>query len=361
MIGAMRPRTAGGFLLALLLGGVPSSLAVTAAAGSPVPKLTSRQRAERIAELPAEERAWLTVYVAPILLPEERDLFLQLSTDYQREMFRNEFWARRERDGLAPPLGPGYQARYAHLREVAAESYDGVDSDAGRMVVRLGEPASVEELSSRCSEVFRQAEIWSYPSRTSRADGRHLFYRPSFGAARRLWIPGDREIFQTSSCLSTFEQACALASSGSPSCPGSSVPKSCAGACTVARLAAQIALRGSNEASALSLPPAVSTEGLEGLWLRLASVSDPTAKPIALENRSAPPISVPEERAEPSLDWSNERIRDAILALPRKYREWLDLAGPLLSREDLVSFLRLQPGERDAYVRRFWKKHAHVR
>ncbi|MEP6802761.1 MAG: GWxTD domain-containing protein [Acidobacteriota bacterium] len=361
----MRCRTAGSLLLALLLGSVPASLA-TATAGTPVPKLSSRQRAEKIAELSAEERAWMIVYVAPIVLAEERDLFLQLSTDYQREMFRKEFWARRERDGLAPPLGPGYQTRYAHLREVAAQEYDGVDSDAGRMVVRMGEPAGVEDLP-RCSEVFRQAEIWTYPNGSSRSDGRHLFYRPSFGAPRRLWVPGDREIFQTSSCLSTFDQACAITSSGSPSksrdsaCPGSSVPKSCGGACSVAALTAQIALRGSDEASVLSRSPAVSSEGLEGLWLRLASVSDPTAKPIAIEGRAARPFSAPEERAEPPEAWSNEKIRDFILTLPKKYREWLDLAGPLLSREDLVSFLRLPPAERDAYVRRFWKQHAHVR
>ncbi len=236
----MTARSAGAFGLAVFLACAgAASLAMSAAvpAGPPFPELTSRQRAERTRDLPLEERTWLTNYVAPIILPAERDLFLQLSTDYQREMFKREFWERRERNGLSPPLGPGYEARYAHLREIAAEAYDGVDSDAGRMVVRRGEPAGIEELLG-CSEVYRQAEIWSYPSGSSRlrSEVRHLFYRPSFGAARRLWMAGDREIFQTASCVVSFDQACAgSAPTGRDAfCPTFSAAKGCGAACVVA-------------------------------------------------------------------------------------------------------------------------------
>ncbi len=316
--------------------------------------------------LSPEDRAWLTVYVAPIILPAERDLFLQLSEDYQRESFKTDFWGRRERPSLPPPLGPGYEARYARLREAAAEFYDGVDSDAGRMVVRKGEPASIDALSG-CDGVYRQAEIWSYRTDTSRSDTRHLFYRPSFGTARKLWIRGDREIFQTGSCLSTFEQSCEVASSGSALktrdafCPMGAIPKSCGSACMVAELATQINLRGLDEGSALLRAPAVSTEGLDGLWLRLATVSNSSAKPIAIEGPTRRPIPTNAELPDTSSEWTNERIRETILALPRKYREWLDLAGPILAREDLVTFLKLPAVERDAYVRRFWKKRAHVR
>ncbi len=53
--------------------------------------------------------------------------------------------------------------------------------------------------------------------------------------------------------------------------------------------------------------------------------------------------------------WLNSTI-----ALPKKYRGWLDLAGPLVTRSELVEFLRLRAGDRDGYVRRFWKRHGHV-
>ena len=344
----------------------PSPTPGSAAGGSGAPRLTSHEKAQRIRDLPEEERRWLTDYVAPIILPDEQNLFLQLTEDYQRQIFKGEFWSRREREGLRAPLGPGYQARYGHLREIAAEEYEGVNSDAGRMVVRLGEPASIEELMS-CSEVYRQAEIWSYPNGSSSGSReiQHLFYRPGFGASRRLWLPGDRGIFQTASCLASFDQACAITATGAPPrasgefCPGMAVPKSCQAACAVARIAQEIQGRGVQEGSLIEQAPAVSTEGLEGLWQRLASVSNSAARPIAVEN--APALSQSAPAGEPPRGWSNEEIRERILALPKKYREWLDLAGPLLSEGELVAFLGLPSGERDGYIRKFWRRHGHVK
>src|SRR5215475_5801107 len=93
-------------------------LSGTAVAQS-APTLTKKQKSEKIKALSDEERKWLTDYVAPIILPEEENLFVQLTTPFQREQFKLDFWARRERDGLNPPLGPGYRLRYQHFREAA--------------------------------------------------------------------------------------------------------------------------------------------------------------------------------------------------------------------------------------------------
>ena len=152
-----------GLLLAVLLLAAGTGLGQSA---SP-PKLSSKERADRVKALPDDDRRWLTEYVEPIILPEEANLFLQLTEPHQREMFQAEFWNRREQPGLPTPLGPGYEARYAHLREVAATQYDGSNSDTGKMVVRQGEPDSVQDLSMDCSEVYRQAEIWTYSSRSA--------------------------------------------------------------------------------------------------------------------------------------------------------------------------------------------------
>ena len=67
-----------------------------------------------------------------------------------------------------------------------------------------------------------------------------------------------------------FDQLCA-ASRNTGSC-----------ACNLARIAQDIAGRGSSEAVALGRPPKVSTEGLDNLWQRLASSADPNAKKIGL-------------------------------------------------------------------------------
>src|SRR6266545_5599109 len=187
------------------------------AIGQTTPRLTSKQKKERIKALPDEERKWLTEYVEPIILPEEENLFLQLTQPHQWEMFKAEFWKRRELSGLPSPYGPGYQLRYERFRDLAATEYDGLVSDAGRTVVRLGEPAGIENLSS-CGG-FRQPEVWSYQSsRGSSNLVRHLFYRPSFGAPRKLWTQGDRGIFEDSR-VTGFDQLCAISqNAGSCSC-----------------------------------------------------------------------------------------------------------------------------------------------
>src|SRR6266516_4605668 len=84
-----------------------------AARAQTVPGLTKKQKTEKIKALPDEE-----------------NLFLQLTSPYQREMFKAEFWKRREQPGQPPPFGPGYHVRYEHFRDVAATEYDGISSDA---------------------------------------------------------------------------------------------------------------------------------------------------------------------------------------------------------------------------------------
>jgi hypothetical protein len=338
----------------------PSSQAGT------VPKLSSREKAARMKDLSSADRSWLTEYVDPIILPDEVNLFLSLPAGYPRDMFREEFWKRRERDGLPPPFGPGYRFRYEHLLEVADGDYEGRFSDGGRLVVRRGEPAGLQEFKD-CSEVFRQAEIWTYPPETSAGKDLHfLFYRPSFGAPRRLWLPGDNEIFQTASCIASFDQACARTPNGAPPsvgsspCAGLSVPRSCDSACYVSRIADEIRSRGTaGIAAAANFAPGVSTEGLGSLWDRLATSSDPNAKKIGVEGpssvaaaRSAPPAPEP----EPAV-WTPEAIRDRIMALPKKYREFLDAAAPIMSDAELVAFLQSKPSERDGFIRRFWRQH----
>src|SRR5207249_2123055 len=321
-----------------------------AARAQTVPGLTKKQKTEKIKAPPDEERKWLTDYVAPIILPDEENLFLQLTTPYQREMFKAEFWKRREQPGQPPPFGPGYHVRYEHFRDVAATEYDGISSDAGRMVVRLGEPAGIEDLAS-CGG-FRQAEVWSYQSATGSSTlVRHLFYRPNFGGPRRLWLPGDMGIFETLGGNTSFDLVCA-ASRNSGSC-----------ACALARIASEISGRGSAEVMALGAAPKVSTEGLNALWERLASVSDPNAKTITLENTQTPAPPPPLAKEAQAAPVAARKIpaaprSDRLKALPDEERKWLtEYIAPIILPEEEVVFLDLSaPYQREEFKKDFWQR-----
>lgn len=360
-------------------------LAITASAmAQGPPKLTNGQRAEKIKALPDDERTWLADYVAPIILPEEVNLFLQLTEPHQREAFKADFWKRREKEGLPLPLGPGYEHRYAHLREVAATEYDGINRDAGRMVLLYGEPASVEDLTD--CDVFRQAQIWTY-QRPGGPDStiRHIFYRPTWGGLRKLWLPGDTGIFQTSSCVqgnnasNDFDVACQAASKGAGDLPCQStnplqqrnaVPKRCEVSCDVARVAHSIDARGSTAESAyLSQGFPISTEGLDGLWQRFASSAQPGARTISGNPAGAavpagnpqsapPPPGTPAVAAAPAKPAKAPSKSELLKALPDEERQWLtEYVGAIILPQEEKIFLELtEPHERERFKREFWAR-----
>ncbi len=144
---------------ALLAASFLSVAAVRSGGGSSARPPTD---ADRIKALPDEERQWLTEFVAPILLPEEKTVFLVLTEPYQREAFKLDFWARRETPNLPQPLGPGYRDRYEELWRLAQEKYSGWRNDAGRMLLRYGEPAEIFQPACGGEEVFNGLEVWTY-------------------------------------------------------------------------------------------------------------------------------------------------------------------------------------------------------
>jgi Ca-activated chloride channel family protein len=346
-----------------------------------VPQLTPPERAERLKALPEEDRKWLTDYVAPIILPEETNLFLQLKEPHQRGMFREEFWARREGPGLHEPLGPGYRSRYQHLREVAGADYDGLASDAGRLVVRQGEPSSLERLQN-CNEVFHEAEVWTYlpPQGGVRQEIHFLFYRPSPGAPRKLWYPAvpEREVLVASACLKSFEDACHAA--GSPSaatasalCPNPGGGSACQGACALAQAAEQIKSRGSGAAeyAALDTPPKVDTEDLGKLAERFASVGDGKSRQLSVEGPSGSAVAPTSPSARVSSGetaaasvpaparrkLSKKEIRALTEALPQKYRDFLNLVELIITDEEREVFLQIHENyQKDKFIEAFWKR-----
>jgi GWxTD domain-containing protein len=327
-----------------------SALGLLAPEPVPSPKPKPPSESERIKALPEEERQWLTEFVAPIVLEEERKAFLELQAAYQREVFRREFWERREQPGLPIPLGPGYRLRYEELRRLADEKYDGWREDAGRMILRWGEPASI--LKPRCnSEDVFDVEVWTYNNlgQSGRTSARYIFYRRFGGGPRRLWTLNDgaSQVFYPNSCRRSFGD---LARDCPP--PSLSPCVECEDRCEVYKAYLEISSRqGSGggaaiEQATLFEPPRVSTEGLDAQKNRWATSSNPGAKTIHVEGPSsaadrvsASPIPSPTPTPQPRHRLSAEEIRERLLHLEPKYKEWLDLARPLLTEEELSTFL----------------------
>jgi GWxTD domain-containing protein len=356
---------------AVLLAGL-----VASAQDPPTPKppaaVKPSSQSARIKALPDEERQWLTEFVAAIILDEEKKAFLDLAAGYQREIFKEDFWQRREQPGLPIPLGPGYRYRYQDFWQLANDRYDGWRADAGRMVLRWGEPAAILKPSCGGQDVLRDVEVWTYTNAgpNGRSTIRYIFYRPYPAGPRRLWtlIDSEEHAFYPNSCgrqsFRSLRSDCSV-NSADPCFR-------CDGRCEVYKAYLEIVARqngragGAIEMATVFQPPSVSTEGLDRQKDRWATTSDPKAKKIGVEgpSTSAPqdassattPSSTP--TPEPRRKLSPEEIRDRIVRLEPSYRSWLDIAGPLLTEEDLSRFLQLSAGEKDQFIREFWKRRS---
>lgn len=348
------------------------TILATGASSPTIPVLSKKDRAERIRLLPDEERRWLEEVVRPIILPKEEDLFLLLTQEHEREIFKEEFWKRREKPGLLHPLGPGYRTRYLELLRLADTTYDGRREDAGRMVIAHGEPASINELSG-CQEMFRDLQIWTYQGTTAGSSAKkpYFFYRRSPGAPRKLWdiSVDDSEVIQPGACRRHFsdlriECSPAERKPTGPDADPCFLLDNCKEICGILRTYLEIRARqgsttgGREETAAALAPPGVELEGLEALAARFPSTRDPGAKVIGVQAVKA--SSNGNQAIEPTptsgVGLTREEIRERILRLEPKYREFLDMAAPIFTGDELSRFLLMSDSEKDTFIREFWRR-----
>jgi GWxTD domain-containing protein len=166
----------------------PADAQADTKAGPPDPgirKLSRRERKDRIAKLPEQHRQFLED-VEPIMQETERDTFLLLETDAQRDVYITEFWRRR--DVMRGTTNSAFKDAYYARLEEAKTRYKQVSSDRARMYLIHGEPMSI--LKEDCTRLLQPLEIWIYdhiPGMGSRV--RFLFYMPRHGSDYRLWRP----------------------------------------------------------------------------------------------------------------------------------------------------------------------------
>ncbi len=114
--------------------------------------------------VPEQYRHWLEEEVAYIITSTERDVFLKLETDRERDIFVEAFWKHRD----PTPGTPQNEFKDEHFRRIKyANEYFGRGTprpgwmtDRGRIHIILGPPKNIEEFDS-INGVY-PVQIWAY-------------------------------------------------------------------------------------------------------------------------------------------------------------------------------------------------------
>jgi GWxTD domain-containing protein len=120
-------------------------------------------------KLPPKYAAWLNQEVPYIITNGERDAFLALKTDADREAFIQKFWEIRNPDPNSPTneFRDEYYRRlaYANDRFGSPGRHDGWRTDRGMVYITLGPPQQLTPYPS--SQYLTPLEIWFYQSPSS--------------------------------------------------------------------------------------------------------------------------------------------------------------------------------------------------
>lgn len=129
-----------------------------------VPGPLPSQKKKSPRDLPPQYRKWLEEEVVYIITPREKEVFLQLESDREREIFINAFWKQRDPE----PLTPENESKIEHYRRIAyANQHFGREgpgagwrSAMGRIYILLGPPDQVEKFEND-SEMY-PVVLWFY-------------------------------------------------------------------------------------------------------------------------------------------------------------------------------------------------------
>ncbi len=154
----------------------------SAAAGADKPKLSEPYR------------KWLEEDAAYIITSMERDVFLKLTTDRERDLFIDAFWKHRD----PTPDSPENEFKSEHFRRINyANQYLGRDAtvpgwrtDRGRMYILLGEPQEIQRFTGKSG--LYDTETWFYQGKTDvglPAGFYLIFFREHGNGTFRIYSP----------------------------------------------------------------------------------------------------------------------------------------------------------------------------
>ncbi|MFP4082382.1 MAG: GWxTD domain-containing protein, partial [Candidatus Aminicenantes bacterium] len=115
-------------------------------------------------ELPERYRKWLEEEVVYIITPREKEVFLQLETDRERDLFIDAFWAQRD----PTPGTPKNEFREQHYGRISyanqwygkGTTKQGWQTDRGKIHIILGKPVSTQSFGKTGKVV--PTEVWFY-------------------------------------------------------------------------------------------------------------------------------------------------------------------------------------------------------
>lgn len=118
--------------------------------------------------LPEHHKKWLDEEVVYIIAPLEREVFLKLTSDRERDLFIEAFWKHRD----PTPGTPENEVRTEHYRRLNYVNHffgretpkPGWKTDRGRVYIILGEPNDIQRFEGK-SAIY-PAEIWFYQGKT---------------------------------------------------------------------------------------------------------------------------------------------------------------------------------------------------
>ena len=122
------------------------------------------------ADLPKQHKKWLEEEVVYIIAPVEKEIFLQLKTDREREMFIKAFWKHRD-----PTLStPENELRTEHYRRINYANQffgrglpiEGWKTDRGRIYIILGAPNDIQRFEGK-NQIY-PTEVWFFQGLTDK-------------------------------------------------------------------------------------------------------------------------------------------------------------------------------------------------
>lgn len=146
----------------------------------------------KVKDLPPSYRKWLDEEVGYIITKTEKEVFLQLQTDRERDIFIEAFW--KQRDPI--PETPENEFKIEHYRRLnyANKRFQfgkpGWMTDRGKIYIILGEPKSIESFIN--NKDFRDVEIWFYQNENLPGlppAFNIVFYKESVSSDFKLYSP----------------------------------------------------------------------------------------------------------------------------------------------------------------------------
>ena len=151
----------------ILLALIPLTLTVVLVWTSSLAQTTKSEDSTNVrstsVDIPHEYQRWLNEDVHWIITPEERDAFLRISKNEDRDHFIEQFWMRRD-----SARGNGFKEehyrRLAYANQHFAAAVPGWKTDRGRIYILYGSPESVYVRQGQGDPTLPPLQVWHYQS-----------------------------------------------------------------------------------------------------------------------------------------------------------------------------------------------------